>query len=257
MSEKVVEIQPIHTACKNCVYAKYEDITQVDCYLDYINKFKDKDLEIIEAYDEDKEFYVINNKKCIGYRDNAWFSSRNLDHLSLTEKIERHFSTNYIKYTLLINLMRFDTIESLKELGRILSTVKVKPSYVIFVRFHGNHVDLHTLENIQDVLTTANFENIKWRIQTMLESNISQDQIVYDCIKLNDKRFISCITNMPNDLDRIVEHADNIVSQNMDSFNIISNNDKSAIIFPVSTYKYCLFQQGKDLLQQDELYTFV
>lgn len=257
MSEKITEIQPIHTACKNCVYAKYENITQTDCYLDYINKFKEKNLEIIEAYDNEKEFYVINNKKCIGYRDNSWFEKRKLSHLSLEEKISRHFDTNYIKYTLIINLDKFDTLDKLHNLSQIIATSNIAPAYIIFIRFHGKHVDLHTLDNIQSILKTANLNNTKWRLQTMLDPDMGQDQIIYDCIKLNEKRFIAVISDIPTNFKQVIEHANTIVSEDMNSFNIISNSSKSIIIFPVSVYKYFLHVLKQYLISQDELYTVV
>ena len=59
-------INAVHTPCKNCVFAIYDNITQTNCALHYLDIYRDKDIEILEAYDNDKEFYIINNKKCIG-----------------------------------------------------------------------------------------------------------------------------------------------------------------------------------------------
>lgn len=55
------------TSCKDCVFAEYEDITQVSCQADRLKFFGD----IIEAYDNDKEFYVINDV-CTYYRPPFW-----------------------------------------------------------------------------------------------------------------------------------------------------------------------------------------
>lgn len=60
--------QKFPTSCKDCVFAIYENNTQVSCGFDRINKFKDS---VIEAYDDDKEFYVIK-KFCNLYRNNKW-----------------------------------------------------------------------------------------------------------------------------------------------------------------------------------------
>lgn len=58
--------------CKNCVFAVYEEDTQTSCKHDRIRLFEEIGAEIIEAYDNDKEFFVIKNRKCNLYREPAW-----------------------------------------------------------------------------------------------------------------------------------------------------------------------------------------
>ena len=55
------------TNCKDCVFAEYEGITQVSCQADRLKFFGDT----VEAYDNDKEFYVINDV-CTYYRPPSW-----------------------------------------------------------------------------------------------------------------------------------------------------------------------------------------
>lgn len=57
----------VETSCKECVFATYENDIQIDCFADRIDKFK-KTNEVIEAYDDDKKFYVIN-RLCNLYRN--------------------------------------------------------------------------------------------------------------------------------------------------------------------------------------------
>lgn len=62
------------TPCKDCCFAEYEDVTQVGCSRGRIRKYKDAGTNILEAYDEDKEFFVIKDRICPFYRDEKWFS---------------------------------------------------------------------------------------------------------------------------------------------------------------------------------------
>lgn len=55
------------TSCKHCVFAIYDNKTQTGCEADRIKKFDD----IIEAYDNDREFYVIN-RLCNLHRTEKW-----------------------------------------------------------------------------------------------------------------------------------------------------------------------------------------
>jgi hypothetical protein len=60
--------QEIKTNCKNCQCAIYEGKTQTDCAFDRIKGFGDN---VVEAYDLEKEFYVIK-RFCNYYRSPKW-----------------------------------------------------------------------------------------------------------------------------------------------------------------------------------------
>ena len=96
-------IDTVHTPCKNCVFAEYDNKTQIGCHLDYIDRFKQSNIDIIEAWDEEKEFYIINKKKCVGYRENKWFASKGLGDATLDAKIEFFNKNNFLHYLLIIN----------------------------------------------------------------------------------------------------------------------------------------------------------
>jgi hypothetical protein len=67
----------LQTSCKNCIFAIYSGLTQVGCFANRIDKFDKTD--IIEAYDNEKEFYVVN-KFCNLYRPLTWNGGvQNLD----------------------------------------------------------------------------------------------------------------------------------------------------------------------------------
>jgi hypothetical protein len=56
------------TSCKNCIFAIYDNITQVGCEQNRLEKFGN---DVIEAYDTEKEFYLIN-RVCNTFRNNTW-----------------------------------------------------------------------------------------------------------------------------------------------------------------------------------------
>ena len=159
------QINIIHTPCKKCVFAKYNNNTQTDCHLGYISLYKNTNIEILEAYDEEKEFYIINNKKCIGYRENGWFEKRNLQDLSIEEKVIKFKENNFLHYMLCVNLENF-TEQTLLSFGSELSQLSIQPRKIIFIRYQ-NHDIKFSYDLIQKVLEEAKFKD-KWRIQTML-----------------------------------------------------------------------------------------
>ena len=114
MSETERVIDSIHTSCKDCVFAIYEDQTQTGCSMSMIEKYKAKNCEIIEAYDDDKEFYIINKRKCINHRKESWFKQFENSDNSLEYRIEKTNASNKINYILLIDLKLF-TVEKLHQ----------------------------------------------------------------------------------------------------------------------------------------------
>ena len=144
------EINPIHTPCKQCVFAKYENITQTDCFLNYIDKYKTNEVEILEAYDEEKEFYIINGKKCIGYRENKWFANIGMENASIEEKIQEFNRKNYLHYLLVLNLDNY-SYENFEHLKNQIANISIKPSKIIFIRYQ-NKEPLYGLDLIKNLL---------------------------------------------------------------------------------------------------------
>lgn len=60
----------LRTSCKDCTFATYKDNTQLDCSAEKLNYFNSQD-RVIEAYDNEKEFYVIKGF-CNFYRKQHW-----------------------------------------------------------------------------------------------------------------------------------------------------------------------------------------
>jgi hypothetical protein len=67
MKSKLPDSQ-IKTSCKNCLCSIYEGKTQTGCSFNRIDKFKGS---VLEAYDDEKEFYVIE-RFCNYYRNPKW-----------------------------------------------------------------------------------------------------------------------------------------------------------------------------------------
>lgn len=75
-----MEISPISTACKNCLFATYESDTQIGCSLNRTEKIKNHSIyELIEAEDEDKKFFILNNHICPYQRTSNWAHANDSD----------------------------------------------------------------------------------------------------------------------------------------------------------------------------------
>ncbi len=247
-------INSIHTPCKNCVYAKYDGNTQTDCHLVFIDKYKQSNIEVLEAYDMDKEFYIINNKKCVGYRENSWFVKNNMPNSSIEDKVEYFKSNNYIRYLLIINLKAFDDIGNLDGLTKALSSLSIHPKKIIFIRYTNNtQYDYHKL---LEMLDTIGFKG-KWRIQTVLDNDYSYRDTLHDAVNRGKKyRFILSVdTSNLHCLNSVVTKSNSIVYEDLGSFLVLRNNDKSINMFSAPNYRQTLIALHKNLLDMDEVHS--
>lgn len=76
ISVEVIQLKPTDTSCKECCFATYEGKTQTRCSLNKLELFRKAKIDILEAYDNDKEFYVLCDKKCIWWRNYQWATKR-------------------------------------------------------------------------------------------------------------------------------------------------------------------------------------
>ena len=65
----------IKTSCQKCVFSTTNGITQDGCYLGRIDKLLALGVEIVPAYNEDGEFYVLNNYLCTAARQRSWLEN--------------------------------------------------------------------------------------------------------------------------------------------------------------------------------------
>lgn len=247
-------INPIHTPCKDCVFAKYDNNTQTDCLLNYLNTYRSKKTEILEAYDDQKEFYIVNGKKCIGYRENKWFKQFGMEDGSVDQKIQKYNETNILDYIIVVDLKNM-ILDELDNILLQISTISIQPKRVIFIRYADNNLAF-PYSSVEGLLKKYNAK-YKWRIQTILDSSLSYNQIINNITNLNTSyRFILCVNKHNNDLNHIVSVTNQKVHHDLDQFDIISNKDHSCLIYSGVIFRFETFH-GKDFLNNKDHYLIV
>lgn len=248
------KINPVHTPCKDCVFAVYDKQTQKDCSLNYIDIYKNKNTEILEVYDNEKEFYIINGKKCIGYRENKWFQQFNLENSDLQSKIDKYHETNKLDYLIIVDLKSF-SLEELEDTIKQISLCEIQPRKVILIRYTDNELRF-PYSSIENILKQYNI-SYTWRVQTILDQSLLYKDILHNIVSLNSKyRFILSVSNYNKDISNIVLSTNKIVHNDLGQFDVISNKDHSCIIFSNIVYRFETFH-GNDLLGQTDKYTIV
>lgn len=149
-------INQIHTSCKNCIFAEYEGDRQISCNLGKIEKYKNTGAEIIEAYDNEKEFYVINKRICSTCRNTEWGNKSSPD--KWKERLDKEIE---IKYGIIV--LNKDDI-NIDETIQSIVAQKIQPSYLHIVNLSRNDKVYKRISKLLDRIQT----NIKWKVEQPL-----------------------------------------------------------------------------------------
>lgn len=124
------------TSCKDCVFAVYDGDTQFDCRAGRIDVFA-KNEEVIDAYDNDKSFYVIK-RLCNFYREEDWINEDDTDVLA---KVKNEATPSF--GVVIYNLSQ-DTNKQLDKLKDIInqSPVDNKKIYVVLIANDQSKADM-------------------------------------------------------------------------------------------------------------------
>lgn len=247
------QISAVHTPCKKCVFAQYDNTTQTGCYLGYIEIYIHNNEQIIEAYDEDSEFFVINNKKCIGYRENSWFEKREVDINSLEDKVKKYQESNYAHYVAVINLKNID-IPRLNNICEQLMVCKIKPQKIILVRYKDEDKKF-AYKDIEQIFNDTNI-SCAWRIQTILDDEMPYQYILYDIVKNNKSSRFLLTTESDDDFDKIINYANNKVYSELKNFCVCGNKEKTTMLYSSTVLRHA-FETGKDLINDTKLYEII
>lgn len=259
MSQQETTIDAIHTPCKKCVFAQYENKTQTGCHLQYLDIYKQQNTEIIAAFDDDLEFNIINRKKCIGYRENSWFTQFGLENASIKDKLDKFNGLNHIDYFMIVNLDSEDINDQrISALSQEINGLHIKPQKIIFVRYRKNALK-YDYAFIVDFLNSCGLDKTPWKIQTMEDDNALYEHTLHNIVTLNrTPRFVLSVRlHDQYGLSNIIDKANEIVYRKLERFFVVANTQKNCLLFSGLLYRFALLSEKKSILQDFDNYTTV
>lgn len=198
----------IHTACKNCIFAEYEGKTQMDCRLGKIEKFEENNNDIIEVFDEEKEFYVIDGRKCQFFRTNDWMKN-NIDVCDAPNTIEDLLNKEVqIGVDILLLVKEGQTFDDIKTSLLSIEKSTIKPESVIIV-----------LQNVYHPRYPIDREWIKSNITIPYSVEyVVPKTTIEKCINLASKRsskYYLCVLAGQDLIDNFLEETNKSINERM------------------------------------------
>ena len=205
-------ISQLHTSCKDCIFAVYNANTQIDCNFNCLQKE-----ETINAYDDNQEFFVINNVKCHYKRNQTWAAK-----VAPTNWHTRVKEENRIKYQTII--FAKDNIDSVKLTLQSLLAQEIKPQHITIVRKPISKLPCKTLlEYLQTI-------SLPWNIHHVTNTNFTNPMILDEIIRLKSYTYYTIFNAgfiVPNDLLSIINTE---IFDNHLYFGVIMNDERPVII---------------------------
>jgi len=171
------KISVVSTTCKNCLFAKYDGDTQIDCELGKIEKIDAHPLyEIIGINDDEKKFFILNHHLCLHQRVAGWVhDNKSMDEMISLVKDE--VKMNWGAIIILKNEHANDMSRVEKRISEILEQPK-KPSWIGVI---SNDRDLELFW----IISHLNNQGIRWAIESGEEDIRKYIDVIFNKFKKN------------------------------------------------------------------------
>lgn len=218
------------TVCKDCCFATWDDITQTGCQHLILNKYKKLGVNVLDCYDEDREFNVIKDRICPFKRSQQWLkrcqdtSSNIHDILKFESRLQFH-----IVIFVDINHTLNDILTTLHS----LENQKLTPVYVSIIREFNNPI--HPLE-ITKLLQGSIFP---WRMQNPVEPMTKYHALHIAIRSMNLPYFVTLNAGSIIESD-FLQIINDFVILELRQFAIIlpDQHDFDGLVMPLSVYTF-------------------
>lgn len=242
MQEADKKISIVHTPCKECVFAIYdEQNTQKACKANMLDKFKSLGYEILDVYDNEKEFFVINNKKCMFMRSDTWLKNKNTSNID--EALNIALKENNIKYILLLEIDDLCSQSDIETAIDEFCNQSIPPIGILVMVDHKHKLQI----NLNKIAKYLDDKKIKWRIQKFIDDEMSSTQKIKAIVQSAPmNRYYFYVR--PQSFDKDSFDIGTINNKILDGLTFGCMNCGGALLFSYLSWQYAKNNQDIDIL---------
>lgn len=210
------ELGKIETCCKYCVFANYEGNEQVGCFLNRLDVYEARGVQVDECYDNEKEFYVIRDRICNTCRNKNWAKEDE----TIEQMVERIYKEVEIKADVFLYVDT--TVDSIVDVIESLDSLQDQhiPVEVIVVNNSRNKIKSSSI--IHELQKT----NLKWNVESITDQDKSKYRALDIAIR-KSKKMLYVLLNAGKKLDRWLIHDINeAINHHLDRFIMLETDDE-------------------------------
>lgn len=228
-------IARLNTSCKECIFAVYDNNKQIGCDFGRL-KNMDSSIQVVQTYDEEKEFYILNNTKCHYKRNKQWgkkvFSSaRVLKFGGPTTWQSQVLEENKIKYQGIV--FADNDFDRTKTTISHLVDQSIPPQKITVIRKPNNTIS--PIPIVQYLATLS----VAWKIENIVDNELTDLQIVDAVLQRKPHPYYIILYSghfLPQDFFSKINTQ--IYDNNL-KFAVITHNQLPLLVSTTIHYIYC------------------
>ncbi len=155
-------VNPVHTACRGCIFAVVDGKTQMGCtFHNRLEKFRALG-SVVEVYDAELEFSVVNGRYCTAYRNEEYLKNLTLQPGTLVSDVVRKEMSTRLDYVIVVNDSTIP--EKLAESVASIYRQTLKPHLVVLAS-NQTKWRMHKLVSMMEKLAG---ENANWQVVNLV-----------------------------------------------------------------------------------------
>lgn len=153
-AQERTELHVLHTSCKDCVFAEYEMTskastlgvpvmtkTQVGCHIGRLDKYRAQGAEIVQAYDDEAEFEIVDGRSCPAFRHHLSEWAKKVHPDNRADAVRQEMT---IRTDVLVILISAGDVDHMQRTFDSLKKLALKPSSVVVLN-NGSGVKMGKL----------------------------------------------------------------------------------------------------------------
>lgn len=233
----------LKTSCKDCFYAKYDskDKKQIGCHFGRLQKLRSAGIDIQEAYDEEKEFFVLMAHACMAYRSKSSMIEANQEIEKSMVDTRKQMSP---KIAVVINVFDND-LQKLKNTIKTIGEQELQFCEAIFCISS----DLKPSEIIS-IINEFKF-NFKWSIKQILDEYWLGSKSVNVAVQSSKSTYFALFDSGFLIPKTFVKEIDIAICDNMERFIILEGIDEKGNGCLYQTYAFNALRGNEEAFSED------
>lgn len=212
----------VETVCKECVWAQYKGNTQVDCELGRLDRFRAQGTSVAEVYDDDKEFFVIENRVCNSCRDSNWAAKILYNYKDAADPklflLVEVIDETRIQQDIFVHVTSNSTYAQIRDILLQLEQHKI---------FIGNLIVLLNGETLSPSEIRPLLSEFNWSIKKVCEPNATLERAINIFLGKTSTLFYTVVFPGQKLPENLLEKIDYAVNSSLKVFNYVTIEEGS------------------------------
>lgn len=236
-------------SCKGCVFSNKIGITQVGCDLDKLDKFRESGIKVVEAHDDDEEFYIIE-RLCQFYRDKDWSKNNS----NLKKQVQKEVT---ISYGFIILHEHGKSLDDVRSTFKDIQVQGVDPKYVTLVVSKKEENPFNIRHVCHEHFDYPNVkQSIPFNVVTMLDQDPTDLQMIDEAFEKSLNGYYIVFRSgekIPSDLTTKLNES---VNTKLDQISMVRSRDDNmnGLTIQCVVHKFLMGNRPISIMEKIEIF---